>query len=113
MILNYWIPEVRYCGGIDTVGSLQVRVASLMMTACVLIQCVQSSTLQKIYTNLSNWSITPHKFVLRKTCAIYYTKRFYFNPLNAKLNPICHLLALLGAHPILHISRLRVKKMDA
>jgi hypothetical protein len=32
-----------------------------------------------------------------------------FNPLNAKLNPICHLLALLGAHHILHISRVRVK----
>jgi len=32
-----------------------------------------------------------------------------FNPLNAKLNPICHLLALLGAHHILHISRERVK----
>jgi len=31
-----------------------------------------------------------------------------FNPLNAKLNPICHLLTLLGAHPILHISRIRV-----
>jgi len=31
------------------------------------------------------------------------------NPVNAKLNPICHLLALLGAHPILHISRIRVK----
>ena len=30
------------------------------------------------------------------------------NPLNTKLNPICHLLALLGAHPILHISRIRV-----
>ena len=26
------------------------------------------------------------------------------NPLNAELNPICHLLALLGAHHILHIS---------
>ena len=31
-----------------------------------------------------------------------------FNPLNTKLNPICHLLALLGAHPILHVSRIRV-----
>jgi len=30
------------------------------------------------------------------------------NPLNAKLNPICHLLALLGAHHILHVSRIRV-----
>jgi hypothetical protein len=30
------------------------------------------------------------------------------NPLNAEFNPICHLLALLGAHHILHISRIRV-----
>jgi hypothetical protein len=32
------------------------------------------------------------------------------NLLNAELNPICYLLALLGAHPILHISRIRVKQ---
>jgi len=32
-----------------------------------------------------------------------------FNPLNAEINPICHLLALLGAHHILHVSRIRVK----
>jgi len=32
------------------------------------------------------------------------------NPLNAELNPICQLLALLGAHPILHVSRIRVKE---
>ena len=32
-----------------------------------------------------------------------------FNPLNAELNPICHLLALLGAHHIFHVSGLRVK----
>ena len=29
------------------------------------------------------------------------------NPLNAELNPICHMLALL-AHHIFHVSRLRV-----
>ena len=33
----------------------------------------------------------------------------YFNPLNPKLNPICYLLALLGAHHFLHVSRIRVK----
>jgi len=32
-----------------------------------------------------------------------------FKGLNAELNPICHLLALLGAHHILHFSRVRVK----
>ena len=31
------------------------------------------------------------------------------NLLNAELNPICHLLALLGAHHILHVSGIRVK----
>ena len=35
------------------------------------------------------------------------------NPLNAKLNPICHLLALLGAHHILHVSRIRVKAIKS
>jgi hypothetical protein len=32
-----------------------------------------------------------------------------FNPLNVELNPICHLLALLGAHHIFHVSRKMVK----
>jgi hypothetical protein len=32
-----------------------------------------------------------------------------FNPLNAELNPICHLLALLGGATIVVVSRLRVK----
>ena len=31
------------------------------------------------------------------------------NPLNPKLNPICYLLALLGAHHFIHVSRIRVK----
>jgi len=31
------------------------------------------------------------------------------NPLNTELHPICHLLALLKSHRILHVSRIRVK----
>jgi len=34
---------------------------------------------------------------------------YYQYPLNAELIPICHLLALLGARHILHVSRIRVK----
>jgi len=34
-----------------------------------------------------------------------------FIPLNTELNPICHFLALLEAHLIFHVSRIRVKKM--
>ena len=33
-------------------------------------------------------------------------------PLNAESNPICHSLALLGAHLIFHISRIRVKQVE-
>ena len=32
-----------------------------------------------------------------------------FNPLKAELNPICRLMALLGAHHILNVSRIRVE----
>jgi hypothetical protein len=37
-----------------------------------------------------------------ETCRSY--ELYFINPLNAKLNPICHLLTLLGAHPILYVS---------
>ena len=33
------------------------------------------------------------------------------NTLNPELNPICYLLALLGAHHFLHVSRIRVKSL--
>ena len=35
--------------------------------------------------------------------------RFEINPLSPELNPICYLLALLGAHHFLHVSRIRVR----
>ena len=35
------------------------------------------------------------------------------NPLNAELNPVCHLLTLTEAHHIIHISRIRVKQGTA
>jgi len=33
------------------------------------------------------------------------------NPLNPELNPICYLLALLGVHHFLHVSRIMVKSL--
>jgi hypothetical protein len=47
-------------------------------------------------------------FPLVKRNSHVESKSFLFNPLNAELNPICHLLALLGAHHTLHVSRKRV-----
>ena len=49
----------------------------------------------------------------RKACVNHlnptgYVMHHQFNPLNAELNPICHLLALLGVHHFLHVGRIRV-----
>jgi len=43
-----------------------------------------------------------------ETCSNAYGIQTIINPLNAELNPICYLLALLGAHHFLHVSRIRV-----
>ena len=42
--------------------------------------------------------------------AVHYTSQV--NTLNAELNLICHLQAWVGAHHILHVSRVRVKPLD-
>ena len=50
----------------------------------------------------------------KKVCTVqckFQGYPYYFNPLNAELNPICCFLALLGAHHFLHVSRIRVKSL--
>ena len=55
--------------------------------------------------------------VLRKICLycpcpnIFQLYPVLFNTLNAELYPICYLLALLGAHHFLRVSRIRVKSL--
>jgi len=41
----------------------------------------------------------------------WYSNPWNINPLNPEFNPICYLLALLGAHYFLHVSRIRVKSL--
>jgi hypothetical protein len=45
----------------------------------------------------------------RPNAVLHYLLITGINPLNAKLNSICHLPALLGAHHILHFRRIRFK----
>ena len=40
-----------------------------------------------------------------------FAQHVLINPLNPELNPICYLLALLGAHHFIHVSRIRVKSL--
>jgi hypothetical protein len=46
-----------------------------------------------------------HRLIYSVSQAMY----FLINPLNAELNSMCHLLALLELRHILHFSRIRVK----
>ena len=58
------------------------------------------------------WSISYSSFFNLKYIALYSALpgfSYIINPLKAELNPICCLLALLGAHHFLHVSRIRVK----
>ena len=50
-----------------------------------------------------------HLLVLLGAHHILHVSRIRFNPLNTELNPMCQLLVLLGAHHIFHVSVLRVK----
>ena len=57
-------------------------------------------------TRVPSLSCTRNINLKNPTC---YVMHHQFNPLNPELNSICYLLALLGAHHFLHVSRIRVK----
>ena len=59
------------------------------------------------------WDIGGSHSDAAKDLSLLGCKHFhlYLNSLNAELNPICYLLALLGAHHFLHVSRIRVKSL--
>ena len=56
----------------------------------------------------SQWLLPPPLNNSFGHCPLLHTA-LIFNPLNAELNPIRHLLALVGVRHIVHVSRIRVK----
>jgi hypothetical protein len=71
------------------------------------------------------WKLWKAKNLHESNCGLFDTRQFsingpgktkksksfsYINPLNAELHLICHLVALLEAYHILHVSRIRVKR---
>ena len=63
---------------------------------------ISTTKIKRTYIQTSS----PYRTV--NTHRLCYTNQSV-NPLNPELNPICYLLALLGAHHFLHVSRIRVK----
>ena len=60
--------------------------------------------------NLLKAELNPVRHLLALVGArhIVHVSRIRVNPLNAELNPVRHLLALVGARHIVHVSRIRV-----
>jgi len=69
------------------------------------------TTKEKLYkTNVALWFNNSHELCFMIYILLHFFERIcWFNPLKPELNPICYLLALLGAHHFLHVSRIRVK----
>ena len=72
-----------------------------------------------IKTRLSDWLVLnigelrlleSQKLMSQRKSLTSQEAWLYINPLNDELNPICHLLALLGVY-FLHVSRIRVKSL--
>ena len=55
------------------------------------------------------WGMTQHSWM--SCIEVSEEPISHINPLNAELNPICHLLALLSGATIVVVSRLRVKHL--
>ena len=53
----------------------------------------------------------PSQYLFSLFFVIKNRNQYTVNPLNSELNPICYLLALLGADHFLHVSRIRVKSL--
>jgi hypothetical protein len=78
----------------------------------VIVSCVDHAKkfrdiLKTVFMRGNKFQGTQYSMILLK-CNLFKKHFLVFNPLSAELNPICYLLALLGAHPIFYISGVRV-----
>jgi len=65
-------------------------------------------TVFKLNTCISKRKVSINSVINYVITTVYFTFSslgICNNPLNAELNPMCPLLALFGAHHILHVSR--------
>ena len=86
-----------------SVARTVVREQGFSLPLCGILEYVLISFDTSIHFNLT------HRKRGHLNCLNVRSRGFNnFNPLNAELNPICYLLALLAQH-FLHVSRIRVK----
>ena len=84
---------------------------SVTFTSTVVFDCLHLSSLITLRASQFSAPRTLTNIPNRFSCLLISFGLFLdvFNTLKPELNPICYLLALLGAHHFLHVSRIRVK----
>ena len=100
------------CGLPYTVTLFLLNCSSFTRKSCIL----EPASTYTLYWHQDTWPpVMWCRTRMRQsmTCYLQETRalvlRAQLNPLKPELNPICYLLALLGAHHFLHVSRIRVK----
>ena len=91
---KFMVYKIKYC------QCQEKQIASLQKTSVI-----SRSSVLMLPRHRYRWSTKMMFYTL--TVKIQYNQ---FNPLNAELNPIRHLLALVGARHIVHVSRIRVNQ---
>ena len=80
----------------------------LQEEGCIYSYCTVRFTCFSISSLVGRRVYSSWKWILGfETCGTHQN----INPLNPELNPICYLLALLGAYHFLHVSRIRFKSL--
>jgi len=102
-----WIVSLTHC-----------KIFSNLSRECVHTRVEPQSLLDHLLQVLHVLKVTKRRIACRITkylsqfsnSFLLYTQLINnINPLKPELNPICYLLALLGAHNFLHVSKIRVK----
>ena len=113
IIWNYIILRAFYCSRWQhcTCESFStLKLTKFLISNCKVwaVRLVQVHILQYFTVISRRFAAFWHRLAFRNrgSCCLR------LNPLNAELNPICHLLALLGPHHIFHVSGLRVMEYN-
>ena len=124
--IAYWLTVPRICIHFCSAGGRQCKRQACNYAAwkCLL----AGSWMTGWHTHTHTHTHTPCLYFIKRFC-VWYSKTVRekrnimfseettstflqtFNPLNPELNPICYLLALLGAHHFLHVTSIRVKSL--
>ena len=92
-----------------TVTTDEAYIALNLFFFCLMTDLSSSLFIYSFWTHNASKRLVKNGILVRPTRGLEEKIKMDINPLKPELNSICYLLALLGAHHFLHVSRIRVK----